>query len=302
MLAKGLREATGYMVYLLFRLAAWACNRLPLWASYRAALIVGDVLYLLSVRVRNNFMINVSHVIGRRDGRIVRQIFRHLALNHVDLFLMPRLSPESLEKRLDIEGFEHFLEAFSKGKGVILASIHMGCPDFVGQVLAFKGFPVTIPAEVISPLAFFQFMTRLRSSHGLRFIPANGPMLELARALHRGEAIALALDRDATESGARVEFFGKPARLPDGAVRLAYRLGAPIVMAFCIRKPDNSFKVWVEPPFYVTGEGSKEEVIARAHRKVIATMEKYIRAYPEQWVLSVPPWRERDENSPGFSL
>lgn len=291
-----------YIIYFLFRLAKVFCALLPPGITYRAASFIGDILYLLSFRVRNNLLENIMHVTGRRDGKIVRKIFRNLALNYVDLFMSQRLSPESLEKRLDIEGFEHFLEAFSKGKGVILASIHMGCPDFVGQILAFRGFPVLIPAEVIKPPAFFRFMTNLRSYHGLRFIPVNGPMLELVRALHRGEAIALALDRDASESGVKVKFFGKPARLPDGAVRLAYRTGAPIVMAFCIRKPDNSFKVWVEPPFYVAREGPKEEVIARAQERIIATMEKYIKAYPEQWVLSVPLWREGDENSPGFTL
>ncbi len=300
---QGIREGSmGYIVYFLLRLAAWLCNRLPPWVSYRAAILVGDLLYLTSLRVKENLMDNIWHVTGRRDGRIVRRIFRNLALNHVDLFMTPRLSPESLEKRLDIEGFEHFLEAFRRGKGVILASIHMGCPDFVAQVLAFRGFPVTVPAEVIEPPAFFRFVTGLRASHGLRFIPVNGPMMELVRALHRGEAIALALDRDATGSGVEVNFFGRPARLPDGAIRLAYRVGAPLVMAFCIRKPDNSFKVWVEPPLYLAGEGPKEEVIARAREKVIATMEKYIRAYPEQWVLSVRLWREGDENSSRLPL
>lgn len=295
-------ETMGYLIYFLFRLAKVLCDLLPPRITYKAALLIGDILYLLSFRVRNNLLDNIVHVTGKKDGKIVRKIFRHLALNHVDLFITPRLSPESLEKRLEIEGFEYVLEAFSKGKGVILASIHMGCPDFVGQILAFKGFPVLIPAEVIKPPALFRFMTRLRSSHGLRLIPVNGPMLELVRALHRGEAVALALDRDASESGVKVKFFGKPARLPDGAVRLAYRTGAPIIMAFCIRKPDNSFKVWVEPPFYVAGEGPKGEIIARAQERIIATMERYIKAYPEQWVLSVPLWREGDEDSHGLPL
>jgi KDO2-lipid IV(A) lauroyltransferase len=291
-----------YLIYFLFRLAAWLCTRLPSKITYGAAIFIGDVLFLLSRKVRSNLMHNISNVTGRRDERIVRKIFRHLALNHVDLFTTPKLSRESLEKRLEIDGFEHFLEAYGKGKGVILASIHMGCPDFVGQWLAFQGFQVTIPAEVLEPQALFLFMTKLRSAHGIRLIPVNGPLMELVRALHRGEAIALALDRDATGSGVEVKFFGKPARLPDGAARLAYRTGAPIVMAFCIRKPDNSFKVWVEPPFHVAGEGPKEEVIARAQEKIIATMEKYIKAYPEQWVLSVPLWREGDEDSAGLTL
>lgn len=292
----------GYIVYLLFRLAKWLCNLLPLWVSYRAALVIGDILYLLSFRVKSNLLDNIRHVTGQRDGGIVRKIFRHLALNHVDLFLTPRLSADSLGKRLELEGFDYLLEALAKGKGVILASIHMGCPDVVAQWLAFKGFRVTVPAEVIDPPALFQFMTELRSSHGLRFIPVKGPLIELVRALHRGETIALALDRDASESGVKVNFFGEPARLPDGAPRLAYRTGAPIVMAFCIRKPNNSFKVWVEPPLYVNRERPKEEAIAEAHRKIIAMMEKYIRAYPEQWLLSVPLWKESNEDSSGLSL
>jgi len=280
----------GYFIYLVFRLGGWLVPLLPLGISYRIAEIIGDLLYLLSYNVRKAILDNLECVLGKRDRKIARRIFRNLAKNYFDLFRVPELSREELEARLEIEGLEYLYKALAQGKGVILTSIHMGCPDVVGQLLAFYDIPVTVPVEPIKPRVLFEYISSLRARKGMRLIPVDGPLLELFRALRRGEAVGIVADRDVTESGQIMPFFGRPARLPDGAVRLARRTGAPIIMGFNIRKPDNTFKVWLEPPIYVPKKAD-DKIIRQVMRQIVATMEKYIRAYPDQWLVSVPVWQ-----------
>ena len=281
----------GYVLYAFFRLAAWVAQLLPLGWAYGLAALAGDLLFLVNKPVREAILDNVERVTGRRDTETARKIYRHLACNYVELFRVPRLSLRELESRLDIQGLEHFWEAYNRGKGVILASIHMGAPDVVAQWLAFQGIPVVVPVEPLRPRKLFEFFVSLRSSKGIRLIPADGPLKEIFKTLRRGGVVGLAVDRDVTESGEWVEFFGKPARLPDGAVQLAYRTGAPLVMAFAVRTPGHRFRVFVEPPLYIPRiRDRKEQVLKEGLARTVATIEKYIRAYPDQWLVSVRVW------------
>jgi len=59
--------------------------------------------------------------------------------------------------------------------------------------------------------------------NGLGLLLVDAPLMEIFRALHQGEVVGLATDRDVTEGGVVMPFFGKPTRLPDGAVKFAYR-------------------------------------------------------------------------------
>lgn len=294
--------ALGYFIYLVFRLAAWLVPLIPPSVAYRIAELIGDFLYLLNYPVRRAVLSNLECVLGQRDPQVARRIFRNLVKNHIDLFRIPRLSKEELDARMEIQGLEHFEKALAQGKGVILTSIHMGCPDVVAQWLAFRDIPVTVPAELLKPKALFDLVSSLRMRKGLRLLPVDGPLVELFRALHRGEVVGLATDRDITRSGVVVPFFGRPTRLPDGAVQLAYRTGAPIVMAFNVRNPDNTFKVWLEPPLHIPKRaGNKEKVLQEALKHIVALMEKHIKAHPDQWLVSASVWQDDipDTRSPG---
>jgi len=262
--------------------------------GYRWAEKLADLAYIYNSRTREAVLDNVKHATGLDDEealRVVRLVFRNLAKNYYDLFRLPCLSREEIEAKVKIEGWQHFEKAFSQGKGVIVSSAHMGCPDIVVQWLANRDIPVIIPVERLEPEPLFRYICNLRMSKGIRLLPVDGPLLELARALRRGEVVGVTADRDITDSGVIVPFFGAPARLPDGPVRLAYSTGAPLVMAFNIRLPDNNFLAWVEPPIYITKSGDKEGAIQEGMRKVVSVMERYISKYPDQWVVSVPIWK-----------
>ncbi len=270
--------------------------RLPVGVGYWLADRMGDALYRLSRETRAGVRHNVRHVLGAEAAGaevegVVRGVLRNLARHYYDLLRLPSLSPAQVEGLVaEVAGWEHVEEALAAGKGLILVSAHFGSIQIVVHRFIFRGIPVLIPTERIEPPVLFEHICRLRTSQGLRLIPIDGPLLELFRALRRNEIVGLAADRDVTGSGIVVDFFGAPARLPTGHVQLALRTGAPLVVGFTWRLPDNRFAARFEPPLQLARTGDEERDVRAGVEQVVAVMERYIRERPDQWVMTVPLW------------
>ncbi len=284
------------MIYYLYRLAGFLVPLTPLRLGYSVAARLGRLFYRLSPSTRANVRDNVTHVLGEGASaaeveRVTCETFRYIALNYYDLLRVPTLNPAEVERVVRVEAWENVERALAAGKGLIMVSAHFGNIEVVLHILLFRGIPVTIPVERVHPKVLFQYICRVRTSKGLRLIPIDGPLLELFRALRRGEIAGLAADRDITQSGVIIDFFGAPARLPAGHVQLALRTGAPIVMGFSQRLPDNTFVARFEPPLELENTGDRERDARAGLEKVVATMERYIAQHPEQWAIVVPIWR-----------
>jgi lauroyl/myristoyl acyltransferase len=294
--------------YYLYRLSGFVLPLIPPRVGYGLATRLGDLLYHLNKGARANIYDNVIHILEARSQNpkassrqaagdieaIVRGVFRSMAKNYYDLFRVPTLSLVDIARLVKVEGWEHVERALSKGKGLIVVSAHFGNIDIVAQMLALRETPIVVPAEHLKPEVLHRYICSLRASKGIRLIPIDGPLFELFRALRRNEVVGLAADRDITESGIVVDFFGAPARLPDGYAQLSLRTGAPIIVGFSQRLLDNTFVAHLEPPLELEVTGDRDRDVRAGVERVVAIMERYIGEQPEQWVMSVPLWRTAD--------
>jgi KDO2-lipid IV(A) lauroyltransferase len=155
-----------------------------------------------------------------------------------------------------------------------------------------RGLSITIPVERVRPLDLFQYITALRSSKGLKLIPVDGPLLPLIRTLKQGGVVGLAGDRDITGSGRVTSFFGYPARLPEGHIRLALKAKVPLVLGFSRRNPDYTYSAYFLPPYWPVPAATEEEQIEAGCQFVVHELEKAIRQTPEQWGVTVSIWVE----------
>ncbi len=283
------------LTYGSYRLLASLVGPLPPPKGYALAEKVGPLIYSLSPHLRRVLAHNIRHVVGPETDEekvqdLVRQACVHIAKGHYDLFRLERLSNQDILHLATLEGIEHMERAVAAGRGVVAVSAHFGNVDVVAQLPLAYGVPTTGAVYPVQPERLFRYLLRVRQSHGLRLIPTNGPMLGLYRALKRGELVALPLDWNMAESVCPVEFFGAPAYLPEGAVRLALRTGAALLPIFALRLPDNSFRVRVEPPLEIPRSGDREADVATGMRMAVAVMERHIAEHPEQWLVARPVW------------
>jgi lauroyl/myristoyl acyltransferase len=285
----------GFFVYSLYRLLGALLGPMPPRVGYWVARRGGSLLYRFSPRLRRILTHNMRHVLGpdadeTEVQRRVRQACVNIAKGHYELFRVSRLSIDEIRAMTRLEGRSHVEEALARGKGVILLSAHFGSVDLLGQLPVAYGVPLTAPIQHVQPERLFQYTLRLRTSHGVRLIPADGPLMEMFRALRRGEVVALPCDRDIADNTRWVDLFGEPARLSDGPVRVALRTGAALIPIFGLRLPDDTFLVRIEPELELSRSGDLEADVEAGMAQIAAMLEKIISTQPEQWLVATSVW------------
>ena len=269
---------------------------LPTRLGYFVSRIIADMGFLLAKATRQGLSHNIRHVLGPDSdedsvNHFTLEAFRNTGRNGFDLITLPRFDPSSMERKLDVRGWHHFEEGLTRGKGVVLASIHMGNMDMSVQIIKSRSVELTILTEVEKPVQLYRLNCRLRGHHGISLLPVTfSGIKEAIKRLQKGEVVAIACDRAIQGSGRYWDFFGKKALLPVGGVELAYRTGAAIVPAFTIREDDDRYTMFFEAPIYVDRQSNKDDNIRRALAKIVSHMERYIGRYPGQWMVYQPVW------------
>ncbi|OGO39751.1 MAG: hypothetical protein A2Z04_06205, partial [Chloroflexi bacterium RBG_16_57_9] len=279
-----------------FRLAGVILPLLPERFSYWLFTHIGDLIHRLNRRARETVRDNLRHVLGPTVSEqtlreAVRGVFRTQAKNYFDLFRVLKLTEAEVERRVKVEGWENIEKGLARGKGLIVASAHVGNFDVVMQILAFRRVPTVLVMEHIQPEEVFQYVRALRSDKGIEVVPVEGAARVVMRALREGKLVGLALDWDVSE-GVVVPFFGAPARVPASYAELARHTGASISVGFLTRRPDNTYLVQIEPPFTVPKTADRQQDVHETVTRALAIAERYIRAYPEQWVMFHRIWNE----------
>ena len=271
---------------------------LPKSIGYFIGRVVADISFLLSKRSRANIIDNLRHVLGPDApqslvNHCALEVSRNSARNTFDLIQMPRLDPFSLEDKARVTGWEHMEEGLAAGKGVVLASVHMGNMDTSTQVIRARGVPLTILAEVEQPEQLYLLTRKLRSFNGISILPVTySGIKEAMKRLRQNEVVAIACDRAIQGSGQRRKFFGQEALLPIGGVEMAYRTGAAILPAFTYRTGPDSFTMHFEPCIRLDRSQGKAAGIDSGVDEIVILMERYISQHPEQWMVFEPIWRE----------
>ena len=275
--------------YYCFKIARFILGNLPYRIGYIIAYLVAGAVYLLSSTIRANVADNMCHVIGpdveiTKLKQLVQEVIRNTARNYVDFIRMAGMKLQSIEHCYTTSGWRNVEDALETGKGIVFVTAHLGSFDMAVQIFAINSIKVTIPVETIEPPPFLEYVTSLRTVHGLSYVPANSGVLKvLTQAIRRGGNILLVCDRDIGNNGLPTRFFGEETPMPTVAVRIAMRTGALILPVFSLRRGIEKHDLFFEKPIEMTAGGNG--AAAENMGKVLPVLEKYISDCPEQWVV-----------------
>lgn len=273
----------------LARAAERALPLLPRVLIGPFAEVVGTIVYLAAPGARRAVGANLAVIAPARNGRLlVRRIFVEQTRNYIEIFSIPRLDPKTFLAGIRSEGWEHVAKAYEQGKGVILASAHLGPVSVVGQMVIAHGYPVALPIEA-EHSEFQRAVNRARSGAGLQLIRTDTP-LGVFRTLRDGKVLGILADRAVTGVGQRVRFFGRDALLPSAAVVLSIRTGAPLVPSFAGRS-DGMLTAAFEPPLELPNTGDREADVREGVQRFALVLERYVRRHPEEWTVFEDFWR-----------
>ena len=250
--------------------------------------VVGTLAYLAAPGARRAVHANLAIIAPERNtSGVVRRVFVEQTRNYVEIFSIPRLDPKTLLDEVRTDGWEHVAHAYERGKGVILASAHLGPVSFVGQILLAHGYPVALPVEIATS-EFQRSVNRARGGAGLQLIRTDSA-LGIFRFLREGKVLGILADRAVTGVGEKVEFFGREALLPSAAVVLSLRTGAPLVPSFAGRS-DGVLTASFEPPLEIPNTGDRDADVREGVQRFARVLERYVRSAPEQWTVFEDFW------------
>jgi phosphatidylinositol dimannoside acyltransferase len=105
----------------------------------------------------------------------------------------------------------------------------------------------------------------------------------LAQRLRAGKLVCIVADRDLSDTGIEVEFFGEKALMPAGSAMLAVRTGAALMPVSCWFVGGREWGAHVHGEIPVPQEGTSREKVAVMTRQLAAVFERDISAHPEDW-------------------
>ncbi|MBI3522527.1 MAG: hypothetical protein HY071_05420 [Chloroflexi bacterium] len=267
------------------RLVPW----LPRAVDVPISIVAGTIAYLLSPGARRAVRRNLEVVVPERTDRdaLVRRAFVAQVRHYLGIFRIARLTTEEVRRTIEVRGWEHFANAYATGKGVVMASAHLGPVSVCGQVFISRGVGVTMPIEKETS-EVSRAVNRARRAMGLRFVE-TGAALSIGRILRRGGVLGILADRAVTGIGARVELFGRETLLPSAHVSLALRSGAYVVPAFAHHERGRDVAEF-EAPLELVSTGDHDRDVREGVRRFAERLEPHIRRAPEEWSVFEELW------------
>ena len=256
------------------------------------------VVYFCSNWIRQGTTANARRVLGpgaseQRVTALARRTLASFYLFCCDVGRSFGMSHGDLAARIDsADGHAHYAAARAAGRGVIVVTAHMGSFE-VGMAALRQVERNNI--HVVFRRDRFERFERQRSALRARLGITEAPVDEgwtvwvrLRDALLADDAVVLQGDRVMPgQKGEAVPFLGGTLMLPGGPVKLSLATGAPIVPIFSVRTPGGKVKLFIEPPIETDGlratDGPHPALLRWA-----ALLERYVRAYPDQWLLLQP--------------
>ncbi|MDO9573201.1 MAG: lysophospholipid acyltransferase family protein [Candidatus Omnitrophota bacterium] len=275
--------------YYIYRIGKFIALVLPLRLVYALAVFLADLHYLFAFRDRRFVKGNLRRIFPQKSlhdlRKLSRMVFRNFAKYLADFFRFEKLNQQFIKQNIKLENLHYFDEALAKGKGVVVLTAHLGNWELGGVVIAQLGYPfwaVALPHKSKKVNAFFDAQ---RNSKGVKVIAMGKAVRSCISEIRNNHMVALVGDRDFTEKGIVIDFFGLPTHFPEGPAALSLLTGAPIVPGFMLRNADDSFTLRIEKPVEFDPTGDKAKDLKSLTTLCKNIFEDYIRKYPEQWYV-----------------
>jgi KDO2-lipid IV(A) lauroyltransferase len=280
--------------------------------SYLAYLLGWKIVGVLPEKVAYSLFATLGRYVFRKNGKSVQRLRRNLSLVNplldgsglealveqaylsymrywCDTFRIHKWSPERINSTVTTTNENLLVDPMREGRGVIIALPHSGNWDHAGAYFCQKGIPLVTVAEVLKPEKLFRKFLDYRQSMGFEVLGLDSrAFVTLIRRAREKRLIALVADRDLSDSGIPVQFFGHTAKMPAGPAVLALKQGLPLVVAHV-----SYTKVGIHIDFHQINlpvDGSEEERIAATVQSIADVFALGIKEHSVDWHMLQRIW------------
>jgi len=274
--------------------AGWSTTRfMPEFFAYRSFDLLADQSWFAQGKAISQYEKNLARIRPELSRVEMRELSRRGMRSYMrywcDTFRMQDWPTSRILGNAVIEGETNLRNALQDG-GAIVSLPHSGNWDHAGACIALKGIKVATVAERVKPDSLFQQFLEHRQSLGMDVFPLDATvMLPLMRKLKEGSLIALVADRDLTQQGIPVEFFGEETTMPPGPAALAYQGGRPVVPTI-VSYQKSGIVIRFGTPILPDRSAEKNSEITRITHACASFFESEISKAPWDWHMFQPFW------------
>ncbi|MCX5680112.1 MAG: lysophospholipid acyltransferase family protein [Candidatus Omnitrophica bacterium] len=288
-----------YVLYYLARCLAILVYIMPFSMALALADIIGLLAFWTVRKYAKITLENLKFVFGsektdKEIHRIARQVFRNIARNAVELVRFPKISKVNIDNLIRIEGSQILEAEFSKGKGIVVVTGHIGNWEMMGITLRIKGYPGVAVGKRIYFHKYDEYLNSLRRCHDVNIVYRDDSPRKILKVLKSNGIVGIVADQDVDSvEGVFINFFGKKAYTPAGPAVLAQATGASLVPVVVIRE-GRRHRLIVDDPIELANTGNKEADTVVNTQRWSDVLESYIRRYPDQWVWMHRRWKTKE--------
>lgn len=277
---------------------------LPVRRAYGIARVLGALLFLLARKKRTQFEREYQEVFGPldpvRDGDIhtvVKGAFALWQQNEFEVLLFPDMNPGNIDSFVRYQGMNHLDAALSRGKGVMLLFAHFGANQMIMPAVGYKGYtmsqlsaPPTVWMEKLPNKKFsamdrkaLEIRWRQELSLPVKHINIFGSLKQAFVALKNNELLGVAIDGGGGIKKTEVNFLGKKALFPTGAIELAMRTECIVLPVFMIRGNDGRSTMVIDAPLELE-QGPGADRVRKNVALFVDCFEPYVLKYPGHYL------------------
>jgi phosphatidylinositol dimannoside acyltransferase len=284
------------LTYRVYAFGWGVVKRLPERAAYKVFELIADRIWARRGKGVTRLEHNLARVLGpqatpERIREVSRQGMRNYLRYWCDAFRLETWSQERADRTFHVLD-QHLKEGMASGRGVVLALPHMGNWDHAGFWAAgqYNGF--TTVMERLKPEPLYERFVAYRESVGMEVLPLTGgqsSFLGLVRRLKAGGLVCLVAERDLTDRGVPVQFFGETTKLPAGPAALALSTGAMLLPVTLWYEKDYQCAI-VHPEIKPPAEGSRDQKVVDMCQRLADVFAQGIAEHPADWHMLQRLW------------
>jgi KDO2-lipid IV(A) lauroyltransferase len=279
--------------YAVARLLLVVLRWVPGFLAERVARLFAGVLDLAVPKLRRVALINLKiafpHATPEEQDRIVDGVFASIGRLLLAIARFPSLDSVNVHSLIRYEGLENYQQAKAEGKGVLVATGHLGNWELSAYAHALMTEPMNVLVRPLDNPLIDELLESRRAGSGNRLITKKEAARRVLRALSANEAVGILMDQNTSgPEGVFIRFFGRAVSANSAFVKLAHHSGAAVVPGFALWEPGTrQYVLRFYPKIPMSGD------VVEDTQRIHDVLERIIREHPDQWMWIHRRWKTR---------
>lgn len=282
--------------YILFISLSVIIRILGLRLSRKLSFILTAFFYYILPIRKSTVIENLSRAFPDYSAEKIKEItygtYRSFVITFIEILYSPSVSKSKMEQFLISPSNDLILNKYKYKKGLILVAAHFANWEYMAMSVSLQvKVPFAIPVKKQSNILVSDWLDKMRTRFGNKVVPLGISIRDIYSELKNGNIVAMLADQRGPADGLRMDFLGKETSVYSGPAILSLKTGAPMLFGIPVRQNDFSYIVYIEEISMNDLPEDKDGQVRVLTERYIRLLEKYIKAYPEQWFWMHKRWK-----------